>query len=64
MLVLAEAQRNADPDYVANSTGFWLDRWQGKRSVNRGTRRTPCQATPTSPTIETSSSVVNSDFSL
>jgi hypothetical protein len=40
---LADALERANPTYVIRATGFWLERWQGKRHPTRGRKRT-CQA--------------------
>jgi len=38
--LLAAAERNSNPVYVVGAAGYWLRRWQGQRSINRGRKRT------------------------
>ena len=44
--LLREAERKADPNYVKNSAGFWLERWRGQRSVLLGTTKMPRTSSP------------------
>jgi hypothetical protein len=37
--IVAEALGNADPDYVLQATGFWLERWAGRRRASWGSRK-------------------------
>lgn len=41
LTLVASAINCSDPERVADSTGFWLERWQGKRSPRLGTKREP-----------------------
>ena len=39
LALIQSSMATANPRYVIEVTGFWLERWRGKRSVMRGRRR-------------------------